>query len=359
MGRELWQHDDTELLYALRELEMRMRRDHAQVLDLIAELNTRNTAATHGYTGLVELLRDMLRITRTEATRRIRHTHALTEVMTHPALWCNHPLPQTAAAVRAGDLGAEHIDTIAKMLTDLPATVTIEDRQFAERVLVEAAASMDARTLVKIGRELRARLDQNGRPPSEAELINPINELHLTTTANGRTIGRFELDHEASALLRTILSPLAKPQPRSEEGTDPRTPPNATAMRWWRSCSWPQTAAASPPKPARNPTCWSPCPYKPYATESAPRYWTARATWTPPRHGESPVIASSSPLCWVPILSPWTSVGSAYTVPVAIRRALIIRDRGCAFPGCDRPHRWCQAHHITSWCDGGPLTWPT
>jgi len=37
----------------------------------------------------------------------------------------------------------------------------------------------------------------------------------------------------------------------------------------------------------------------------------------------------------------------------ALRRALILRDRGCAFPGCDRPPRWCDGHHIVSWLDGG------
>ena len=40
-------------------------------------------------------------------------------------------------------------------------------------------------------------------------------------------------------------------------------------------------------------------------------------------------------------------------VSQAMRRALIIRDGGCRFPGCDRPHDWCDAHHVQHWADGG------
>jgi hypothetical protein len=36
------------------------------------------------------------------------------------------------------------------------------------------------------------------------------------------------------------------------------------------------------------------------------------------------------------------------------RRALIIRDKGCAFPHCHLPPRWTDAHHIIHWRDGGP-----
>jgi Domain of unknown function (DUF222)/HNH endonuclease len=41
-------------------------------------------------------------------------------------------------------------------------------------------------------------------------------------------------------------------------------------------------------------------------------------------------------------------------VPVSIRRAVIARDRRCRFPGCERPHAWCDCHHVWHWADGGP-----
>ncbi|MDQ6876544.1 MAG: HNH endonuclease [Candidatus Dormibacteraeota bacterium] len=37
-----------------------------------------------------------------------------------------------------------------------------------------------------------------------------------------------------------------------------------------------------------------------------------------------------------------------------MRRALIARDRGCRFPGCDRPPAWTDGHHLKHWADGGP-----
>jgi hypothetical protein len=40
-------------------------------------------------------------------------------------------------------------------------------------------------------------------------------------------------------------------------------------------------------------------------------------------------------------------------VTPAIRTAVAARDLRCVFPGCDRPDRWCDVHHIVHWADGG------
>lgn len=34
--------------------------------------------------------------------------------------------------------------------------------------------------------------------------------------------------------------------------------------------------------------------------------------------------------------------------------ALIARDGGCSFPGCDVAPQWCERHHVIAWADGGP-----
>ena len=60
---------------------------------------------------------------------------------------------------------------------------------------------------------------------------------------------------------------------------------------------------------------------------------------------------------------PWNTpsqpldIGYADSIPPAIRRAVIMRDRHCAWPGgCDRPASACDVHHIRHKNDGGEIS---
>jgi len=42
-----------------------------------------------------------------------------------------------------------------------------------------------------------------------------------------------------------------------------------------------------------------------------------------------------------------------HLITPAQRKALVLRDRGCSFPGCHRKPKYCEGHHIQAWYDGG------
>ncbi len=44
------------------------------------------------------------------------------------------------------------------------------------------------------------------------------------------------------------------------------------------------------------------------------------------------------------------------TISPALWNALMLRDGGCTWPGCDRSAEWCEAHHLTFWQHGGPTS---
>jgi hypothetical protein len=43
-------------------------------------------------------------------------------------------------------------------------------------------------------------------------------------------------------------------------------------------------------------------------------------------------------------------------IPPALYNAILLRDQGCRWKGCDRPPAWCDVHHADEWSLGGATT---
>src|SRR5260370_7534909 len=41
------------------------------------------------------------------------------------------------------------------------------------------------------------------------------------------------------------------------------------------------------------------------------------------------------------------------TISGPARKVLNVRDRGCTWPGCERPASWTSGHHLKHWIHGG------
>ena len=67
----VWQGSDAELLTKLRALETRLHSTWAQMLSVVAEIDSRGTASTVGYGTTVELVRTVARVSRGEALARV------------------------------------------------------------------------------------------------------------------------------------------------------------------------------------------------------------------------------------------------------------------------------------------------
>ena len=307
-------------------------------------------AGDQGFGTTSRLLSAMLDLSTGQARARVRDAEQLATRRSLTGEPLPARLPATAAALASGAIGTGQLKVITQAMAVLPSTVSQDDRDWAEATLAEHAQNFDPARLRVIARRIVDQLNPDGPAPAESDDPCPAaGELHIRDRRDGGISLEGWLDALHGTAFRGLIEQLAAPRPLSEDIPDPRTTAQRNADALVELCDLARgndqtsTAGGEPPHVTVTVDYETLMKQLSGATLDYGHHLSAAQTRLAACDAKIiPVVMSgdSEPL----------DVGRAMrTVPLGIRRALVARDRGCTFPGCDRPPALCHAHHVLEW----------
>lgn len=361
-GVELWQVPDRDLAAGAVRCGRLVSRTTALLTRLLGEVDTRELALCTGACSTTAWTRHELNLIPREARTLVGVATAVRGGMA-----------VTGAAFAAGDVSLGQAAAITTTIGELPEDVPSEVRDRAESELVAYADRFDSAQLTRLGQHiLTVVAPEIGEAHDAAALerqeqqARRRRELFFTPDGHGTVFVRGRLTDEAAAIIRAALDPLARPLPATADGPDPRTPGQrrADAMeelarRALTGYTDPPPAVADPGDVARggdNGAATTVVVTIPLRTLTDGLGYATLPDGTLLSAGAARRKACDADL--IPAVlgtgSAVLDVGRAQRLFTGARRcALILRDRGCAFPGCDRPASWCDGHHILGHAHGG------
>lgn len=341
----------TEAVEVIREFEAIRNRmsvaDHAHVTALEDAHAAQILARGHTST----LLAQALRINPAEARSRVRAAAALAprRGLTGAALAPRRAVLATAqrgGAVTPAQVGriVQHLEEFEHNPRIAPASV-----EEAERALTEHARTLGPADLDALAARIADQLDPDGDPPRDEQRQRCRT---FSLSANGAVRGL--ATPALAAKLRALLDALAAPRAADASGPDTRTGGQRMHDALESVCDRVLDSGAVTGKAGTRATV--------IATVSIDRLMRRCGYATSTRGDRIPVrdlLAEAAHLKVIPAVLDVNGVplflGRARRLASAGQfHALIARDGGCSFPGCDAPPEWCQAHHVTDWARGGP-----
>ena len=346
-----------DLLTAARTVEHLARQVYAVQVAVAGEIDLAHLAHTHGQPSTAALLRHALSIGPGDARNRVRTAHTVLPQDAISGGEIPPTLPELGNALRAGAVGAEQACIVVKTMSRIPTDLEPGIRGDAETTLVGHAQHMDPIHLGRVAEKLLDTLDPDGDfeprdPADHAELtLGPRDARTGLTGITGR------LDDLTVAAFIAATDPHAAPHPDTDGIKDPRSAATRRAHALSTVLDGYLTAAAGPTQAGERPHITMTMPYDTLTGRLGQATLDATGTTIGPAQARRllcdctiiPAVlgATSEPL----------DIGRATRIwPTGLRRAITLRDKGCVFPGCDRPARWSDLHHIQFWINGGPTS---
>lgn len=257
-------------------------------------------------------------------------------------------MPATRRALSEGEISSCSVMALVQARDAHPVEFSEQ-----EQVLVDAATSLSARELRRVLGYWRQALD-GPKALEDAEYTHHLRRLHISPTLGGTVRVDGDLDAETGQTVITALRAVMDADVRRGSSDDLRTGGQRRADALGEICRWWLDRAARPEVAGE----------RPHVTVlldlDALRGRVGRTCETDdagPIHPEAArrlaCDASLSRVITKGKSEPLDIGRRTQLVPAALRRAVVVRDRGCRFPGCERPHPWCDAHHVVHWSDGG------
>jgi Domain of unknown function (DUF222)/HNH endonuclease len=322
------EEDFDELTRAMEALELeRLRR--------LAELDRRQVWARDGHLSAVAWLAGRSRTSWGEARAQVRIARSLAE------------MPLTRRAAEDGELSLSAARVLAEARVVDP-----EAFADAEAELVEAARLHASQYLRRVTAFWRDRVDRaKGMDPEGSRRAQ--RRLHASTTFLGMVRVDADLDPETGESLLTAIRAVLDAEARTPNPGDMRTSAQRRADALGEVCRGFLDRSDRPDVAGERPHVVV------TVDEAALRADEGMADLD--HSGPVPATVARRVACDASVRrvvmagrSEPLDVGRRTSVvPPSMRRAVIVRDHHCRFPGCDRPHSWCDAHHIVHWADGG------
>nr|WTA69321.1 HNH endonuclease [Micromonospora sp. NBC_00855] len=344
----VWALSEPDLIAALDATHRLQQRLAAVQLAVVRELDGRGTAVAQGASSTAVWLRHRLRLD-VSAARRLVGLAASVDVAP----------PAVREALASGAVSVEQARVIADTVATVTASAGAEIADKAVGVLVDWAARFDPVLLRKVGTRILDHVapdvaDAAAAAALAAEAARAARDRHLTISeqTDGRLRLSGTLDAEAAALLRAVTDPLSAPTGPDDTRCAGQRRHDALAdvcRLALRTGELPENGG----DPAQLVVTTG---YDALARQLGAGTLDTGLRLTPDTVRRLACDAAILPAVLGGAGQVLDVGRQRRLVTGPLRRALVLRDGGCAFPGCDRPPRWCAAHHLRHWADGGPTS---